>query len=89
VSAKRVVHPLEIPADLEAKVLEAAAAMGKSKAETMRIAMHIGLRRLGLYEYDPYGAVATADPPAAPTQQQRPPPLASLPPHKSRSSKKA
>lgn len=63
VSAKpRIVHPLELPPDLDAKVAHAAEKMGKTKAETMRIAMHIGLRRLELYGFDPYGAVATVDP---------------------------
>jgi hypothetical protein len=63
VSAKsRIVHPLELPPDLDAKVTHAAEKMGKTKAETMRIAMHIGLRRLELYQFDPYGAVATVDP---------------------------
>lgn len=62
-SAKtRIVHPLELPPDLDTKITHAAEKMGKTKAETMRVAMHIGLRRLELYGFDPYGAVATVDP---------------------------
>jgi hypothetical protein len=59
VSAKnRTVYPLNLDPALDEKISIAAEAMGKSKAETMRIALEIGLARLRLINYDLYSAAA-------------------------------
>jgi hypothetical protein len=58
-SAKpRVVYPLNLDPDLDQKISIAAGKLGKTKAETMRIALEIGLARLRLINYDVYAAAA-------------------------------
>jgi len=65
VSAKtRTVYPLNLDPSLDEKIGVAAAAMKKTKAETMRIALEIGLARLRLINYDLYSAAAQDPVPA-------------------------
>ena len=64
-SAKtRIVYPLNLDPELDKKIGIAADGLGKTKAETMRIALEIGLARLRLINYDLYSAAAQDPAPA-------------------------